>query len=321
MTGFGGFIALDWSGARQASGIAIAECAPGDAAPRLVPPAGGRWTRAAALDWLVRRVDRGDRPLIGIDCAFSLPFARAAGYFASADAGAFDLWDLVDRVAAAAGVADLSGAPFAVHPTYRDDFWHAGPAAADRPVARRATERACACLGLGMPETPYKLIGAKQVGKGALAGMRVLAALRRARPDGVAVWPFEPAAPDRAVVVEIYPRLFLRVSGGPRSAKLRSWAGVDACLAALGSASLADRPADPPSDHDTDALVAAAGMRRVADDLRLWDRAALAPTDRDRDGWIFGVPPGSVAAIRNSPDVTDLPPTEERSEVIGAGGR
>jgi hypothetical protein len=46
------FAALDWSGARQANGIAVAVCSPGRGAPSLVPPPDGRrWSRLRALDW------------------------------------------------------------------------------------------------------------------------------------------------------------------------------------------------------------------------------------------------------------------------------
>jgi hypothetical protein len=86
MTGsFDGFIAIDWSGAtgKRYQGIAVAECAPGNGAPILIsPPESNRpWTRTQVLDWLDRRIGQGGRSLIGIDCAFSLPFDTAASYF------------------------------------------------------------------------------------------------------------------------------------------------------------------------------------------------------------------------------------------------
>ena len=92
------FVGLDWSGARQANGIAIAVCTPGKGAPRLVqPPDGRRWTRQQARDWVADLVGR-ERALVGFDFAFSLPFSRAGSYFAHADPSVHDLWALIDGV-------------------------------------------------------------------------------------------------------------------------------------------------------------------------------------------------------------------------------
>ena len=100
--GFDGFVAIDWSGAagKRYRGIAVAECASGSGAPSLVrPPKSARpWTRTQVLDWLDWRIGQGGRLLIGIDCAFSLPFDTAASYFQQGDGTVFDLWDLVERV-------------------------------------------------------------------------------------------------------------------------------------------------------------------------------------------------------------------------------
>ncbi len=84
--------------------------------------------------------------------------------------------------------------------------------------------------------------------------MRVLHELRA----HAATWPFEDIA-GRSVLVEMYPRLFLRrVGAGNR--KVRDWGELATVLRALGSRS--PKAEDkPPSDHDTDALVAAAGLR------------------------------------------------------------
>src|SRR5690349_10972705 len=142
---FDRFIAIDWSGARGRTcrGIAVAEAAPGTAAPVLVePPGGGRaWTRTAVLDWLDRRFRAGGRLLVGFDFAFSLPWDTAGGYFAGDEATVFDLWDRVEAVCAAD--ADLFGGAFPVHPDHRPGFWISGPLPPDLNLARRRTEDAC----------------------------------------------------------------------------------------------------------------------------------------------------------------------------------
>ncbi|MCG5242879.1 hypothetical protein ACIU1J_14100 [Azospirillum doebereinerae] len=283
--GFRRFVAIDWSGARgkRYAGVAVAECAAGHEAPRLVAGPGGWWSRTAVFDWL--RTERVREPaLVGIDCAFSLPFAVAARGFPGRDATVFDLWDAVEEVCA--GEPDFGGAPFAEHALHGAGFWHRGPQPDWYDDPHRATELACRADGLGNPQSPYKLIGSKQVGKGGLAGMRMLRALRIAEPERVAVWPFEDPAPGRTVLAEMYPRLFLKHTGfGQR--KIREGADVDAALAQLGS-----RPAGltgAVSDHDSDALVSAAGLRWLAGRPEAWAPPALDERARRQEGWIFGV--------------------------------
>lgn len=283
---FDRFVAIDWSGAVGAyDGIAVAECQAGAEGPRLLPPPSGRrWTRTAVAAWLEAQAEGGGRTLAGIDCAFSLPFAVAAGYLPpGGDARA--LWALVDRVAAAA--PDFHGAGFARHADYTADFWHRGPRPAGWVEPHRAAEMACRRDGLGAPDSPFKQFGPKTVGPGALAGMRVLHHLRRHLDGRLAVWPFEAPAAQPLVMVEIFPRLFWRRSGRTLSAKVRDRGELDAALARLGSGP-AVAP-DPLTDHATDALVAAAGLRALAMDPTIWSPPGLDPVTARTEGWIFGV--------------------------------
>ncbi len=280
------FIAIDWSGARgrRYAGIAVSECAAGDAPPRLVEPTGGWWSRSEVFAWLMGELERGPA-LVGIDCAVSLPFDIAARYFPDPDAATvFDLWDRVEAVAA--GEPDFAGGAFAEHSDYGVDFWRSGLQPDWYRDPHRLTERMCRADGYGSPQSPYKLIGSKQVGKGALAGMRMLRALKRAAPDRVAVWPFDELRRDQMVFCEIYPRLFLKRAGfGMR--KIRDSHDVDAALGFLGS-----RPArlsGSVSDHDADALVSAAGMRWLATKPEVWNPPALDARARRQEGWILGV--------------------------------
>lgn len=280
---FDRFIAVDWSGARgRYDGIAVAECRPGWSAPTLAQPPGARWSRRDFVAWMDAIGETGDRVLVGIDCAFALP-AAASEIMLGGPHDAPALWDHIDGNCADA--EDYYGGDFASGPGRAALFWHAGPRPAQFVEHRRATELACAAAGLGAPESPLKLIGAKQVGKGALAGMRVLARLRNRLGDRFAVWPFDP--PGAGIVcVELYPRLFLRMAGfGNR--KVRKLDDLDQCLAALGSAPY--RQGAPMSDHVTDALVAAAGLRRIAADPAIWSPTGLDGLARRTEGWIFGV--------------------------------
>ena len=113
--------------------------------------------------------------------------------------------------------------------------------------------------------------------------------------DGkVPVWPFD-FAQDRpfdplhgggSAVVEIYTRAFIRLAG-LAGRKVRSLDLLNRALAALGSAPAA--PGRCPNDHETDAIVAAAGLRAIADDAGAWNPAGLTARIARTEGWTFGV--------------------------------
>jgi hypothetical protein len=108
------------------------------------------------------------------------------------------------------------------------------------------------------------------------------------RLDGkVPIWPMDPLPGRGSAVVEIYTRIYLRrarLSGN----KLRSRSDLNRALQALGS-----RPARlrfEPNDHQTDALVTAAGMRAlVAAEPRAFAPEGLTPEIAISEGWTFGV--------------------------------
>ena len=69
--------------------------------------------------------------------------------------------------------------------------------------------------------------------------------------------------------------------------KVRDAAALDAALASLGS-----RPAPALARHDdhaTDAIMAAAWLRRTHAEPELWQPAALTPHLARTEGWTFGV--------------------------------
>ncbi len=280
--GFDEFWAIDWSGAKAGTyrGIAIARALAGRRAPRIVSPGLGAawWTRAAALGHLRQQLAGRRRILVGFDFPFGLPAPFPLG------AAPFDAtWRSVERECK--GDRDFYAGSFAVR----------RPAAFLQPRAERSpawfpwirdTDRACARALHVTPETPFKLIGPKQAGMAGLAGMRVLLALKHFLGDALAVWPFEPVADRRVVVVEIFPTVF-RHAAGFGTAKLRSGKELDRALAVFGSepARLAT-----PSDDETDAMVSAAALRRLA---RLGGSVVFKRKRRPRndgEGWIFGVP-------------------------------
>jgi hypothetical protein len=134
------------------------------------------------------------------------------------------------------------------------------------------------------PYSNFNLVGAAQVGKSSLTGMRLLHRLDGKLP----IWPFDPLPDSGSVVVEIYTSLAAITAGLPKNrTKVRDPAALDHALAALGSAPHAPLPAY--DDHATDAIMAAAWLRRVHADPELWQPPALTPKLARTEGWTFGV--------------------------------
>jgi hypothetical protein len=89
-----------------------------------------------------------------------------------------------------------------------------------------------------------------------------------------------------SAVVEIYTRIYLR-RAGLSGRKLRTRAELNQALAGLGSPPA--RLRFEPNDHQTDALVTAAGMRALAADPRAFAPPRLTPEIARSEGWTFGV--------------------------------
>ena len=284
---FRNFVAIDWSGAagERHRGIAVALCTAGRGAPALIRP-DHVWSRGEVLDWLL--ADLPPETLVGIDLGFALPFADTGAYFpgwpdSPPDARA--LWALVDRISADNahfGVASVvDHADLARH--YRRHGGRAGDLFTPGRGRLRVTEEAQRRAGLN-PVSNFNLVGAAQVGKASLTGMRVLHRLAGRLP----VWPFDPDPGHGAILVEIYTSLAALTAGRPRGrSKMRTGEDLDQALAALAS--------DPVgitgtiSDHRSDALLTAASLRHVADDPALWHPAGLTPEIARTEGWTFGV--------------------------------
>jgi hypothetical protein len=195
---------------------------------------------------------------------------------------AADLWRHIDSYSTLD--QDFYGGGFAEHEDHKHLYWHSGTRPNGFVEHQRATEIASAKHKL-YPESTLKLIGPKQVGKGSLAGMRVLHALKLRLGSEIAIWPFDHVLNVRIVCVEIYPRLFLRMAeqGNPKV----SVGELNSRLANLGS-----NPAQISGQitgHDTDALVSAAGLRHIAADPQIWSPPGLDALAIRAEGWIFGV--------------------------------
>lgn len=280
------FAAIDWSGAagERHRGIAVALCGPGDAAPELVRP-GHRWSRPEVLDLLLH--DLPERTIVGFDMGISLAHADAGAFFpgwTESPDSACELWALIDRIC----VDDphLGASSFVDHPEAARHFRRHGGREGDRfgggSGRFRVTERAQAAMGC-RPYSNFNLVGAAQVGKSSLTGMRMLHRLEGRLP----VWPIDPLPETGSVLCEIYTTIAARAAGRRTGqTKIRDHANLNQALAALGSAPVSG--SGPITDHAADALITAAWLRSAAHDAALWQPAGLTPEIARTEGWTFG---------------------------------
>jgi hypothetical protein len=279
---FTSFVAIDWSGAkgRRHKGIAIAE-ARGDLAPRLVRP-GHVWSREEVADWLLKQATK-EPTLFGFDFSFAPPIVQRGQYLPGepdVPATAREFWAYVDRLS---DDEDLGAASF-LETAHRRHFYFgiADGVKADFMHFRQCDARLNA-QGGRKTASAYDAIGAAQVAKASFSGMRLLHKF-----DGkVAIWPMDALPENGSVVVEIYTRIYLR-RAGMTGAKLRTRAQLNRALAGLGSKPL--RLRFEPDDHQTDALVTAAGMRVLAcTEPHAFSPEGLTPEIARSEGWTFGV--------------------------------
>lgn len=280
------FAAIDWSGAagERQRGIAVALCTSGKAAPELVRP-GHRWSRGEVLGWLLE--DLPADTLVGFDMGISLAFADAGAFlpgWSESPPDAKALWALIDRLCA--DDPHLAATSFVDHLEAARHFRRHGGRQGDLfPGGQgrfRVTERAQAAMGC-KPYSNFNLVGAAQVGKSSLTGMRLLHRLDGRLP----VWPIDSLPETGSVVTEIYTTLAAMAAG--RSAgrsKMRDYADLNAALAALGSDGLPG--CGPIADHASDALLTAAWLRTAAHDPALWSPPALTDEIARTEGWTFG---------------------------------
>lgn len=286
MRRFAHFAAIDWSGAvgEYLPSIAVAATAgPQDVV--MIDRSRG-WSRADVRDWLGHQADTGADVLIGIDLSLGFPFADAGAFFPgweATPASAKALWALVDQHCQED--PHLAASSFVAHPNIAPHFRQHGLTGAQFSGSlgrMRVTEIGQAAMGL-RPYGCFNLVGAAQVGKASLTGMRVLNQLGGRIP----VWPFDPLPEAGPVIVEIYTSLAAMAAGRRAGAsKMRDAAALAHALAALGARAVT--PAKL-TDHACDALVTAAWLRKIACRAELWTPKSLSATIATTEGWTFGV--------------------------------
>lgn len=294
---FQNFVAIDWSGAvgERHAGIAVALAQTGHEAPMLVRPRNAptshKWSRPEVEEWLAHELPPNS--LVGLDLGISLPFADRGAFFpgwAQSPPDARSLWALIDRLCE--GDTHLAVTGFVDHPGAAPHFRrHGGREGAQfgadgKPGGRgrfRETERAQENMGC-RPYSNFNLVGAAQVGKSSLSGMRMLHRLSGVLP----VWPVDPLPPQGSVIVEIYTTLAALEAGRPAGrSKMRSHAELNTALSAFSSAPHPGCGAI--DDHKSDALLTAAWLRRAAYRKQLWTPVGLDAVGHI-EGWTFGAP-------------------------------
>jgi hypothetical protein len=279
---FAAFVAIDWSGAKgkKHKGIAIAE-ARREAAPQLIRP-GHIWSREEVLGWLVKRAAK-EPTLFGFDFSFAPPLIERGEYLPGepdVPKTAREFWAYVDSKC---DDEDLGAASFLEIAHRRHFYFGIADGVKAEFVRFRQCDARLNAQGGRKTASAYDAIGAAQVAKASFAGMRFLHRL-----DGkVAIWPMDPLPKNGSAVVEIYTRIYLR-RAGLSGVKLRSIAALNLALESLGS-----RPARlrfEPNDHQTDALITAAGMRQLATtEPRAFEPVGLTAEIARTEGWTFGV--------------------------------
>ncbi len=289
MKNFDQFVGIDWSGAKSpinTKSIAVARGEQGQGAPILHPEIR---SRTAVAEWIEGLAKIDKRILIGIDCNFGYAHSVVRKKL-GAKAIAHDLWAEVDKVNQSQ--PNFFAGNFWTHQNYKSDFWTEGKMPDGFQMPKRQTEIMCADNGYGRPESPFKLIGAKQVGKGGLAGMRMAHYLKSKLGQDIAIWPFDEHIDNAKIVMsEIYPRQFLmRVGHG--ITKVRDTETLNNILPFFQSNKI--KETKQITDHDTDALVSATGLRYLCGMNKIIPPQILNPETmtaeaKQCEGWIFGV--------------------------------
>jgi hypothetical protein len=283
---FRNFAAIDWSGAvgERHRGIAVAVLCEGQSAPALVRP-GHRWARPEVLDWLLNELPADT--LVGFDMGISLAFADAGAFFPNWRESPLDartLWAMIDDHCAED--PHLTVSSFVDHSEVSRHFRRHGGREGDRFGGGRGrfrvTEQAQQAMGC-KPYSNFNLVGAAQVGKSSLTGMRLLHRLDRRLP----VWPIDPLPETGSAVVEIYTTIAAMAAGrSAAKSKIRDFGELNAAL--LGLSCTAIPGEGPITDHASDALITAAWLRTAARDPTLWNPTGLTPEIARTEGWTFG---------------------------------
>jgi hypothetical protein len=289
MRKFSQFACVDWSGAitERPPGLAVATIN-SQGPPVLIQPKPA-WSRHDILTWLIKLADQRRDILIGLDLSFAFPYVDKGSYFPLWEASPHDaksLWGFVDAIC----IDDpfLSASTLLSHDQGQRHFRHSKEHVGDlfdSGIGRlRIVEQHQRATKQANSWSCFNLVGAGQVGKSTLTGMRMLHKLGGRIP----VWPFDPIPESGPVLVEIYTSIAARTAGIPANrSKIRNNIDLKHVLTALDSPF--PKRLSRLDDHATDALITAAWLRKVAHEPLYWQPKDLKNHFRQQEGWTFGV--------------------------------
>lgn len=227
--------------------------------------------------------------LIGFDFSSGFAFLDQGAYFPQWDAsprGIRNLWAMVDSMCQSD--VDFSAASFLAHPDAHRHFRHGGGVVGDlfgQGGGRlRRVEHHQRATGQAASVSNFNLVGAAQVGKASLSGMRVLHHIHPHIP----LWPLDPMPASGPMLAEIYTSLAARAALLPKGrSKIRDIGLLQQALSNLGSPAV--RHIGALSDHQSDAILTAAWMRKMAENEQYWSPDPLTNEIAAQEGWTFGI--------------------------------
>ena len=290
MRTFNEFAVFDWSGQNVArpKGIALARCIIGEA-PKLHDPETGYWSRLDVFNWLMEAADQQSDMLIGFDLSMGFPYADTGAFFPGwqhSPPSAPDLWQLVDDICAED--AHLAASSFVAHPELSRYFRHHGQLGdrygAEKSGRLRVVEHESRTQISARPYSCLNLVGAAQVGKSSLTGMRLLNRLRGI----IAVWPFDPIPERGPVIAEIYTSIAAYAAMLPKGrSKIRDQMTLNNAFTNLGTP--APATLNRYDDHSTDALLTSAWLAQAATNAQFWRPKLMTDKIAQTEGWTFGI--------------------------------
>jgi len=273
-------VAIDWSGRIDAPGQrrhiwAGIWTQSANGKPRIQLEAGR--TREEVADWLIELSAETPNMAVSVDCCFSYPawFLQEHGcatvfeFWQKAASGLAEQW-LARECEGVARDERFWGKPHKrpaqfCGPGYRSMFRFADY---DNKIAQALeggdAERAAKMRGI-TPKSPFQIGGSGSVGTGSLRAMPFLLRLHAA---GFRVWPFESAARNKPLLVEMYTRLLTgpvaKSNEAARAAYLKARRKNDAVYAGISRGVYAKALG---SEDAFDALVSAMEMARHEDEF------------------------------------------------------